>query len=53
MTLHDAFHLKSSTAKLYTSKNKGGRGLHSIGNVVNQEEQSLKSMSAERLKVTS
>ena len=32
-----------STARLYTSIKEGGRGLHSIENVVHQEEQSLKS----------
>ena len=41
--MHGAFHPKSSTARLYTSRKKGGRGLHSIKNVVRQEEQSLES----------
>ena len=43
MTMHGVFHPKSSTARLYTSRKEGGRGLHSIENVVLQEEQSLKS----------
>ena len=43
MTIHGVFHAKSSTARLYTSRKKGRRGLHSIENVVHQEEQSLKS----------
>ena len=43
MTMHDVFQPKSSTARLYTSRKKGGRGLHSFENVVHQEEQSLKS----------
>ena len=43
MTMHGVFHPKSSTARLYTSRKEGGRGLHSIENVVHQEEQSLKS----------
>ena len=43
MTMHDVFHPKSSTARLYTSRKEGGRSLHSIKNVVCQEEQSLKS----------
>ena len=42
MTLHGVFHPKSSTARLYTSKKEGGRGLHSIENFVRQQEQSLK-----------
>ena len=41
MTIHGVFHPKSSTAKLY--RKEGGRGRHSIDNVVPQEEQSLKS----------
>ena len=43
MIMHGVLHPKSSTASLYTSRKEGGRGLHSIGDVVNQEEQSLKS----------
>ena len=43
MTIHNVFRLKSSTARLYTSRKEGGRSLHSIENVVRQEEQSLKS----------
>ena len=43
MTMHGVFHPKLSTARLYTSRKEGGRGLHSIENVVHQEEQSLKS----------
>ena len=43
MTMHGVFHPKSSTARLYTSRKPGGRDLHSIKNVVHQEEQSLKS----------
>ena len=42
MTMHGVFHPKSSTARLYTSRKKGGRGLHSIKNVVHQKEQSMK-----------
>ena len=34
MTMHGVFHPKSSTARLYTGKKEGGRGLHSIENVV-------------------
>ena len=52
MTMHGVFHSKSSTARLYTSRNKGRRGLHSIENVVRQEEQSLKSLSVGKEKVT-
>ena len=37
------FHTKSSTARLCTSRKEKGRGMHSIKNVVHQEEQSLKS----------
>ena len=48
MTMHGVFHPKSSTARLYTSRKKGGRGLHSIENVVHQEEQSLKSYISRR-----
>ena len=43
MAMHGVFHPKSSTARLYSSRKKGGRGLHSIKNVVRQEEQGLKS----------
>ena len=43
MTMHGVFHPKSSTARLYTSRKEGGRGLHSIKDVLHQEEQSLKS----------
>ena len=43
MTMHGVFHPQSSTARLYTSKKEGGRGLHSIEHVVKAEEQSLKS----------
>ena len=43
MTMHGVFHSKSSTARLYTSRKEGGRGLHSIENVVRQEDRSLKS----------
>ena len=43
MTMHGVFHPKSSTAKLYTSRKEGKRGLHSIEYVVRQEEQSLNS----------
>ena len=43
MTMHGVFYPKSSTARLYTRRKKGGRGLHSIKNFVRQEEQSLKS----------
>ena len=43
LTMHGVFHPKSSTARLYTSRREGGRGLHSIEKVVRQEEQSLKS----------
>ena len=43
MTIHGVFHPKSSTARLYTSRKEGGRGLHSIKNFVHQEKQSLKS----------
>jgi hypothetical protein len=43
LTLHGAFHPKSSTTRLYASRSKGGRGLHSIEHVVRDEEQSLKS----------
>ena len=43
MTMHGVFHFKSSTARLYTSRKEGRRGLLSIENVVRQEEQSLKS----------
>ena len=43
MTMHGVFHPKSSTAKQYTSRKEGGRGLHRIEDVVHQEEQSLKS----------
>ena len=53
MSMHGVFHPKSSTARLYTSRKEGGRGLHSIENVVRQEEeQSLKSLSAEKQTVT-
>ena len=41
--MHDVFHPKSSTARLYTSRKEGGKGLHSIENFECQEEQSLKS----------
>ena len=40
--MHGMFHPQSSTARLYTSRKEGGRGLHSIENVVHQEEQSLR-----------
>ena len=43
MTMHGVFHLKSSTARLYTNRKESGKGLHSIRNVVRQKEQSLKS----------
>ena len=43
MTMHSVFHSKSSTARLYSDRKEGGRGLHSIENVLRQEEQSLKS----------
>ena len=43
MAMHGVFHTQSSTARLYTSRKEGGRRLHSIKNVVRQEEQSLKS----------
>ena len=43
MTMHGVFHPKSSTARLYTSRKEGGKGLHNIENFVCQEEQSLKS----------
>ena len=42
MTMHGVFHSKSSTARLYTSRKEGERGLHSIKNFVRQEELSLK-----------
>ena len=41
MTMHGVFHPKSSTAR--PSRKEAGRCLHSIENVVRQEEQSLKS----------
>ena len=43
MSIHSVFHPKSSIARLYTNRMEGERGLHSIENVVRQEEQSLKS----------
>ena len=43
MTMLDVFHPKSSTARLYTSRKKREKVLHSIETVVRQEEQSLKS----------
>ena len=43
MTIHGVFHSKSGTVRLYTSRKEGGRGLHSIEDVVRQEDQSLKS----------
>lgn len=43
MTLHGIYHPKSSTGRLYTSRKEGGRGLHSIADIVKAEEQSLKS----------
>ena len=43
MTMHVVFHPKSSTGRLCTSRKEGGKGLHSIENVVCQEEQSRKS----------
>ena len=43
MTMDGAFHFKSTTARLYTSKKEGGRRLHNIKTVVCQEEQSMKS----------
>ena len=46
--MHGVFHPKSSTARLYTSRKDGGRGLRSIENVVHQEEQSLKSYVSRR-----
>ena len=42
-TMHGVFHLKSSAARLYTSRKEGGRGLNSIENALHQEEQSLTS----------
>ena len=50
MTMHGVFHLKSSTARLYTSRKEGGRGLHSVENVAHQEEQSLKSYVSRKAK---
>ena len=41
LTLHGAFHPKSNVARLYTSRKKGGRGLHSVETTVQQEETSL------------
>ena len=38
MTVHGVFHPKLSTARLYTNRKEGGRGLHSIETVVRQEE---------------
>ena len=52
MTVHGGFHLKSSTARLYTSRKEGGRGLQRIENVVRQEEQSLKSYVGSKAEVT-
>ena len=43
MPMHGVFYSKSSTARLYTSRKEKGRDLHSIENVVHQEEHSLKS----------
>ena len=39
--MHGVFYLYSSTARLCTSRKKGGRGLRSIENVARHEEQSL------------
>ena len=41
--MHGLFHPKSNTARVYISSKEGGRGLHSIGNVVLKEEQRLNS----------
>ena len=41
--MHGVFHLKSNTARLYTSRKNGEKGLQSIENVVRKKEQSLKS----------
>ena len=43
MSIHGVFHRKSCTGRLYTSRKEGGRVLHSIENVVRQEERNLKS----------
>ena len=43
MTINGAFHPKSNTDRLYTSRKEGGWGLPNIKNVVHHEEQSLKS----------
>jgi len=43
MTLHGAFHPKSSVARLYSSRKEGGRGLQCLEHAVKEEEQSLKS----------
>ena len=46
--MHGVFHSKSITARLCTSIKEGGKGLHSIENVVRQEEQSLKSYASSK-----
>ena len=43
LTLHGAFHPKSSTLKLYSRRQDGGRGLISVKQAVQGEELSLKS----------
>ena len=43
LTMRGVFHPKLCTTRLYTSRKEGGRGLHSIENVVRHEVQSLKS----------
>ena len=43
ITMHVVYHPKSSTARLSTSRKEREMGLHSIENVVRQEEHSQKS----------
>ena len=48
--MHGVFHIKSSTAGLYTSRKEGKKGQHSIEKIVRQEEPSLKSYVSRKAK---
>ena len=41
MTMHGAFHIKSSVDRLYLKRKDGGRGLISITDCVRMEEENL------------
>ena len=41
MTINKELHSRSDAARIYVSRNRGGRGLHSCENYVSGEENSL------------